>query len=266
MYSLYACMLNNRVTSQNALHRSRLAAFIADTLIRLESLVGDMHADSQSHDLYYMPMVHLRIAYFQNDEHCENLTRFMKHELLNLIPRLGLQEQVHVPLSPGYCYVFHREELFMHALIKLAHGLTHTGMSDFVVGSNSARWGAGYNYVMKYLDETFINLININSLNLRVHHFPSFAESIRKKYCSQNLRRDQGSFNVRGLMDVSVYEMTRFGSGPADEGSNQPRRPNTHIKQRSICANHKKYHGLSALTISFPNGMSTVIEIVSTRN
>ena len=128
----------------------------------------------------------------------------MKHELFGLMPRLGLQEQVHVPLSTGHCCVFYREEILTHALIKLAHGLTHTGMSDFVVGGNSVRWGAGHNYIMRHLDETFINLININSLNLWVHHFPSFAESIRKKYCSyweeedEDIEEAENTYGDRG--------------------------------------------------------------------
>ena len=67
-------------------------------------------------------------------------------------------------------------------------------------------------------------------------------------------------------MDASVFEIIRFGSGPVDEGPNQPRRTNACIKQRSIYTNHKKYHGLSALTISCHNGMNTVVGIVSARN
>ena len=84
-------------------------------------------------------MAHLRTQYVQNDEHCENLTCFMKHGLFDFTPRLGLQEQVHAPHSPGHCYAFHREEMFAHSLIKLACDLTHIGMSDFVVSGNIVR-------------------------------------------------------------------------------------------------------------------------------
>ena len=151
-------------------------------------------------------------------------------------------------------------------------------MSDFVVSSNNIRQGAEYNYIIRHLDKTFINLIKINSLNLQVHYFPSFAKLIRKKYCSyqeeededikeaENICGDQGSFNVCRLMDVLVYEISRFGSRPVDEGSKQPRCSNACIKQRLIYTNHKKYHRLSTLTISFPNRMSIVIRIVSARN
>ena len=67
-------------------------------------------------------------------------------------------------------------------------------------------------------------------------------------------------------MDVSVHEITRWGSGPDGEGPNCPRRPLSYVKQRSVYCGHKKFHGLSMLTISYPNGMSTVIGIVSARN
>ena len=132
---------------------------------------------------------------------------------------------------------------------------------------------------MTYLDDTFINLMNINSLSMWVHHFPSFAESVRKKHCShweeednrieeaENSCENQGPFNACGLKDASVFEITRFGSGPADKGPNQPRRSNSCIKQSSICENHKKCHGLIALNISHLNGMSMITGAVSaTRN
>ena len=71
---------------------------------------------------------------------------------------------------------------------------------------------------------------------------------------------------MRGLMDVTVHKITRWGSGPDGEELHQPRRPNARVKQRSACTRHKKYHGLSMLTIRFPNGMSAVIGAVSARN
>ena len=76
-------LLNNPVTTHNALVRSRLAAFIADVLIRLESLIGDVRVDPKTYRVLQMPMASLCMSHFQNDEHCENLTRFMKSELFD---------------------------------------------------------------------------------------------------------------------------------------------------------------------------------------
>ena len=114
-------------------------------------------------------------------------------------------------------------------------------MSDFVVSGNSVRWGAGHDYMMRHLDENVINLMYISNLNMQVHHFPSFAESIRKKCCSywleeddeteeaENMHEDQGSFNACVLMDVPVFDTTRFGSRPACQVPNQPIRSNACI-------------------------------------
>ena len=60
---------------------------------------------------------------------------------------------------------------------------------------------------------------------------------------AENLCGDQGSFNVCELIDASVFGMIRFGSGPIDEGPNQPHRPNACMKQRSACTHHKKITG-----------------------
>ena len=133
-----------------------------------------------------------------------------------------------------------------------------------------------------HCDENFMNLINVNSLNLWVRHFPVFAESIALKCYSyweqntdndgsvvddaENVHTNENSFNICGLMGVTVYEITRWGSGPDGEEPNCPRRLMNYPKQRSVCCGHEKFHGLSMLTISHPNGMSVVIGIVSTRN
>ena len=90
-----------------------------------------------------MPIENLLMSNFQSDEYCENLTCFMKHELFDLIGKLGLEDQAQVPRSPGRCYVFRQEEIFVCTLIKLSHGLTHTGMSDMIASGNSVRWGGG---------------------------------------------------------------------------------------------------------------------------
>ena len=66
-------------------------------------------------------------------------------------------------------------------------------------------------------------------------------------------------------MSASVYETCRHGSGPEQEGENSSRRLNWCIKQRAFFYGHYKHHGIKALTASFPNGMSSVIGIISDR-
>ena len=65
-------------------------------MILLESLVGDAHVDFDTCSLFSKPLVHLSIEHFQNDEDYENLTRFNKYELFDLVERLGLKLNIHV--------------------------------------------------------------------------------------------------------------------------------------------------------------------------
>ena len=73
---------------------------------------------------------------------------------------------MHVHNGQDNFFSFHREEILTCTLVKLAHGVPHAAMSDMVVGGNSIRWGAGYNYLMKCLDKTLANIVNMNSLKL----------------------------------------------------------------------------------------------------
>ena len=77
----------------------------------------------------------------------------MKHDLLDMISRLGLDKQMCMPHSPGNCHVFRQEEIFAWTMIKLVHGLTHTGMSDFVAGCKNVIWRAGHDHMMRCLDK-----------------------------------------------------------------------------------------------------------------
>ena len=121
----------------------------------------------------------------------------------------------------------------MHALSKLAHSLPHTVIADMVAGGNLAKQDKGYNYIINYLDVTFKNLININSLNLWVRYFPSFAKSIRCKHCSyweqntdnnrniisnnKNIFKNENSFNIHRLMSVTAYKIIEQDLGPNKE-------------------------------------------------
>ena len=51
-HSFRSHLLNNPVTVLNTLLRSRIAVFVTDALIRLESLVGDAHIDSRAYLLF----------------------------------------------------------------------------------------------------------------------------------------------------------------------------------------------------------------------
>ena len=83
---------------------------------------------------------------------------------------------------------------------------------------------------------------------------------------AENIYENESAFNMCGLMDATEHTIARWKLGPHGEGENRPRRPNWFVKQRSVHSGHKKHHGLSVLTISYPNGMSTTVGVVSARH
>ena len=159
----------------------------------------------------------------------------------DLVSRLDLPETAHVQ-HYNYFYNFNREELLIYVLTKLAYGLPHTVMADMIFGGDSSRWSKGYNYLMKYIDDKFIDLIGINSLQIWASFFPAFSEAVRRKYCYywdkanesgpeiDNPFIEENTCNMCGLLDVSVNEIYQLGSGPIGEGEKSQHRPHSYIK------------------------------------
>ena len=51
-------------------------------------------------------------------------------------------------------------------------------MADMIFNGDSAKWGNGYNFLLRHFDERFRELVSVNSLNIWVSMFPIFAEVI----------------------------------------------------------------------------------------
>lgn len=269
-------MLGNLQSARNFAQRSIFSFNVVHHLVLVESSLCDVHANTETNVVFSRQPINVRISDFADDDESELWTRFRKDELQDILNRLNLPENIHVPHF-DYNYEFNREELLIYVLCKIAYGLPHIVMTDMIFGGDSSRWGKGYNFLVKFIDDKYINIINTNSLQFWAPHFPQFAEAIRRKLCAywdkcnendiyiENPYATENSTNMCGLLDVSMHRTCRVGSDPFGEGEGAPRRPNAYIKQRAIYDGHHKCHGLSALTISFPNGMSTVVGIASAR-
>jgi len=81
----------------------------------------------------------------------------------------------------------------------------------------------------------------------------------------ENLYVSKNSINICRLLDITVNKVCRVGLGSLSGGDRRERCSNAYIKQMAIYDGYHKLHSLSTLIVSFPNGMSTVIQIVSTR-
>lgn len=168
-------------SARNFAQRSRVSFNIASHLVRVESSISDVQLSEEMRVIFSKPLINIRIDDFINDDQSEYWTRFKKHELLDLLNRLDLLETVRVSAFDRTC-AFNREELLTHMLTKLAYGLPHTVMADMIFGGDSCRWGRGCNCLVKHVDDKFIELININSLQTWTPYFAQFNEAICRKF------------------------------------------------------------------------------------
>ena len=245
----------------------------------LESELLDFHNDEDDTG-FSKQLSGITLASFDNDNECESKTRFRKAHIRIILNNIGLGDVLKFHYNPNNhraYYKFHVEELFIYMLRKMMTGRTHKDLCDAEFGGCAGRWGRGYNFLVKYLDERFYHVIGPRGLRLWAPYFPDFAEAIREFIHRGKERVDAhgavtyrgitqafippGQFNVFSMTDCTVYEICRPGSGPAISQAGAPRKEGWYIKQRAF---YDGYHrGMEAcvkiLTIALPNGITGAV-------
>jgi hypothetical protein len=106
----------------------------------------------------------------------------------------------------------------------MSTGHTHKDLADNEFGGDSSRWGRGYNWMVKYVDNKCAPLIGPDTLELWAPQFPFFAETLReyimrdKECVDENgnlihvLNMDglyiaPGTFNIFSVTDCTFYEL-----------------------------------------------------------
>jgi len=108
--AIWSYINRNNTLLPSFVNRFFVCLGIVDLLASLESSIMDVFHDV-GYQTFRKDAIHMRIDQFINDDHCENITRFKKYELLDLIDRLELNEQVYVHHHNGNFYNFYHEEL-----------------------------------------------------------------------------------------------------------------------------------------------------------
>jgi hypothetical protein len=127
------------------------------------------------------------------------------------------------------------ESLVIYMLRKMSTARTHADLCDNEFGGSSARWDIGYKWIVKLFDRHFAHLIGPTALGILAPQFPHFAEHIREYIQRDKERTDRdgnpiirgmplqhigpGEFNVFSVTDCTVYEVSRPGSGPANNNN-----------------------------------------------
>ena len=250
----------------------------AVAMLRLDSELMDVSEEDEEDAGYRKQLEDITLDSYENDDECEDKTRFTKDAIRQIIDALELGEFERVYYDNGTKYYkFRVETLLIYLLRKMSTARTHKDLADNEFGGCSKRWGAGYNYLVKYMDTQFASIIGPQALSIWVDEFPYFAEKIRQYMIRDKIHLDhdgnvvdilnmpngpqEGDFNIFSVTDCTVYEICRPGSGPANAQEGAPRQENWYIRQRAF---YDGYHrGMEAclkiLTICLPNGMTGAV-------
>jgi len=253
-------------------------------MLEVDSNLMDLSNETIENSGFLLQRRELGLHAFENDDECEDKTRFTKDQIRMLIEALDLPEIIRVDFYDDGTgrrdgrkyYKFNVEEIFIYMCRKMSTASTHKQLSDTEFGGCARRWGVGYNWLVKYIDRKMQPLIGPEALRIWAPQFPYFAESIREyiqkdkertdRYGNQTTRGMQyyippGTFNVFSITDCTTYEICRPGSGPINDNAGAGRRHNWYIKQRAYYDGyHRAFQAcVKILTICLPNGMTAAV-------
>jgi DDE superfamily endonuclease len=224
----------------------------ATEMMKLDSELLDLEDDHEDNSGFNKRLEDITLDSFLNDDECDSKLRFKKAAITTIVNALPCPDPVilyYALPSPRY-YKFKLESLVIYMLRKMSSARTHADLCDNEFGGSSARWGKGYNYIVKKFDATFARLIGPQGLAVWAPQFPEFAEHIREYIQRDKERTDRdgnqvirgmplqriapGDFNVFSVTDCTVYEISRPGSGPINNNNGAGRRQGWYIKQVSL--------------------------------
>ena len=125
-------------------------------MLRLDSEIMDLRDEDLEDCGYNKELVDITLAYYCNDDECENNTRFSKLEIMQLMHYLDFGDgngYIRVYYNGNTYYKFRAMTLFLYMLRKMQSGRTHKDLADNEFGGDSGRWGKGYRWMVKYVDK-----------------------------------------------------------------------------------------------------------------
>ena len=118
------------------------------------------------------------------------------YRLFDLDSFLRNIDETKVPLYTGHIvnnvptrYLIDPEELFLFTLTKIATGRTNQSIIDEYFGGDYARWSFGYPWMLRYLDDKYIDIIGHQGLTRFVKDFPRFNRAI-ERYVQRDRTRE----------------------------------------------------------------------------
>lgn len=183
-----------------------------------------------------------------SDEELWNLNRIRRHDFHKLLVILHLDAERLVVDDHGSA--FSGEELLILARYKFITGLKFTHMCS-LFKRDSSQLSRAFNFFIRHMVDNFLHLLSDGNLEYWLKYFPTFSESIRKKFADvTGIHYPPNHYRVCCYIDDTVIRICRPGAGPNPDGT----RKNNDI-QRAFYNGWKKQHGIKYQSLEAPNGM-----------
>ena len=183
----------------------------------------DIRPDKEAMPRVFTRRKHLRIDDL-NDPEAHKMTHFFHGQLRQLCRLFDLEgylqsiDEEEIPLYTGHfrgntpCrYMIDPEELFLFTLCKVATGRTNQSIIDEYFGGDYTRWGYGYPWMLRYIDDRYEDIIGHQGLTRFLRDFARFNRAIERfvqKDCQREL--SDGAFEIVWGLEFLPFDIFGF--------------------------------------------------------
>lgn len=242
------------------------------------SLLGDVDEATERDAGYRIPRnPNLRLnTHYKSNDHADSYTRFTVDQLIQIMDRLQIDEQLQFPEDPrdpnGKQYRYHREELMAFMMDRITNKQPlYRQAEQAEYGGAVSRWEVGYYAFVHMIHQRVYHLIGPSAIRMWVPWFPYFADKIYDYILKSHARRmpdgtvvdlhlEHGhilrrqDFNTAFNLDVKASQICRTGSGPATSIS-PLRKLGFWQMQAAFWDPHHHMNGIKVLGGQLPNGL-----------
>ncbi len=117
----------------------------------------------------------------------------------------------HVFNGAPCCYRLHPEEVFLFTLCRLAMGMSQVRIVDTYISGDKNHWMFAYPWMLKYLDERYVNIVGRQGLMHFIHNFLHFKHTIEQcVQCNHQCEPVDGMMTIVSGLNFMLWDVFGF--------------------------------------------------------
>jgi hypothetical protein len=181
----------------------------------------------------------------------------------------------HVYNGTPCCYLIHPEEVFLYTLCKILTGLTQVQVVDTYIGGDT-NWRMNvFPWMLKYLNQRYVNIISHQGLMRFLDNFPCFRCAIQQYIQGNHQHKlvDGTMMIIPGMnfmhwvvfcfIDDSIDQILTPFSEPHGDYKGAVHKAEYADAQQAFYLGHVEDRGIKVEPIFLPNGLLTLVDPMS---